>query len=174
MNRDTLNYISRRMRNERMGDTENRSTERDAHYPAYPEYDEHRISARYGNYTNTYRAEGSIEGIIEKQHQHDGKVLNPIGFSEKPERKSKQDFMYELEESFEKEIDDILYYSELAMEAETKGHSEFAEAFYEIAKGKMSCAETLHHRLTSHGYDPRKQSEIEERFDRAKHVFRRL
>lgn len=174
MNRDTINYISRRMRNERMGDTEDRSMERNSHYPSYPEYDEHRISARYGNYTNTYRAEGTVEGVIEKQHQHSGKVLSPIGFSEKPERKNKQDFMYELEESFEKEIDDILYYSELAMEAETKGHSEFAEAFYEIAKDKMSCAERLHHRLTSHGYDPHKQSEIEERFDRAKHVFRRL
>ena len=59
-------------------------------------------------------------------------------------------------------------------EAETKKFSEFADAFYEIAKCKMSCAESLHHRLMMYGYDPHKQSEIEDRFDRAKHAFRRL
>jgi hypothetical protein len=177
MNRDTLKYISRRTRGDSVGDTEYRNPEQGAYNPAYPEYDEHRISARYGDYTNTYRAEGVVEGVFEKHPSHDrhsGKILNPIGFNSKPERKSKQDFMYELEESLEKTIDDLMYYSELAMEAETKKFSEFADAFYEIAKCNMSCAESLHHRLMMYGYDPHKQSEIEDRFDRAKHAFRRL
>ena len=177
MNRDTLNYVSRRIRESRPNDDPNSYT--GEHNPpyGYPESGGHPISARYGNSTNTYRAEGVVEGRIEHHSQHDnrqGNVLRPIGFVGK-DRKSKQDFMYELEESLEKEIDDIVYYSELALESEDKGYSEFADAFYAIAKCKLDCAEMIHHRLVKGGhYVPEKQSEIEERFDRAKHLFRRL
>lgn len=174
MNRDTMNYISRRIRENESRENENRME----HNPAYPEYTDNRISARYNDSTNTYRAEGVVEGRIEHHNTHDfhnSKVLNPIGFTGKPERKHKQDFLYEMEESLEKAIDGVMYYSELAMEAESKGHSEFAEGFYEIAKSKLDCAERIHHRLMYSGnYDPSKQSEIENRLDRAKHVFRRL
>lgn len=174
MNRDTMNYISRRVYESEARENENRME----HNPAYPDYTDNRISARYNGSTNTYRAEGFIEGRVEHSNPHDShasKVLNPIGFTGKREHKHKQDFLYEMEESLEKEIDDIVYYSELAMEAEEKGHSEFADGFYEVAKEKLGCAEKIHHRLTKSGhYDPDKQSEIETRFDRAKHLFRRL
>ena len=175
MTRETLKYISRRIRGEHVDDTEHRGTEHE-HDSQYPDYADKRISSRNTEYTNTYRAEGSVEGVFERHYPKDtagSKVLRPIGFSENP-RHSKQDFMYELEESFEDIISGIAYYSELAMDAELKGHSEYADAFYEIAKDKMSCADTVHHRLISLGYDTRKQSEIEDRYDRAKHAFRRL
>lgn len=197
MNRETLSYISRRMRgdNSRNEDTENRTDNRMEyenrnenrsenrsenrmemrnHYPEYPEYEEqHPISSRYYSSTNTYRAEGVVEGRIEHGEPYEG-GKRQIGFS-RGGRKGDQDFLYKLEESLEEEIADIMYYSELAMEAHTKGHTEFAEGFYEVAKEKLTCAEHLRHRLIKHGtYDPSKQSEIEDRYDRAKHLFRRL
>ena len=88
---------------------------------------------------------------------------------------SKEDFLYKLEETLEKEIDDTVCYCDMALDAENKGHSEFADAFYEVAKGKIECAEYIRLRLMKHGhYVPEKQQEIEERYDRAKHLFRRL
>lgn len=182
MNSEVLNYISRRARGERPHeqDTEDRRDSRmeheyrtENHRPEYPEYTEHPISSRYGTSTNTYRAEGVVEGRIE-HGDHREENARQIGFH-RGGRRGDQDFLYKLEESFEEEIDDILYFSELAMEAHTKGHTEFAEGFYEVAKEKLTCAECLRHRLIKHGeYDPSKQSEIEDRFDRAKHLFRRL
>ena len=189
MNRETLSYISRRMQrdNPRNEDTENRNDNRTEyenrnenrmetynHYPEYPEYGEqHPISSRYYSSTNTYRAEGVVEGRIEHgDSREDSK--RQIGFNQGG-RRGDQDFLYKLEESLEEEISDVMYFSELAMEAHTKGHTEFAEGFYEVAKEKLTCAEHLRHRLIKHGkYDPSKQSEIEDRFDRAKHLFRRL
>lgn len=76
-------------------------------------------------------------------------------------------FLYQLEETLEKEINDIICYCEMALDAENKGHSIFADAFYEIAKSKIECAEHIRLRLIKHGhYVPEKQHEIEERFDR--------
>lgn len=52
-------------------------------------------------------------------------------------------------------------------DAENKGRSVFADAFYEIAKSKIECAESIRLRLIKHGhYVPEKQQEIEERYDR--------
>lgn len=182
MNSETLRYISRRVRGERSHeqDTEDRMDNRmESEYrtenrrPDYPEYEEHPISSRYGTSTNTYRAEGVVEGRIEHGDSHKDD-MRQIGFN-RGGRRGDQDFLYKLEESLEEEIGDIVYYSELAMEAHTKGHTEFAEGFYEVAKEKLTCAEHLRHRLIKHGtYDPSKQSEIEDRYDRAKHLFRRL
>lgn len=88
---------------------------------------------------------------------------------------SNDDFLYKLEETLEKEIGDTMGYCEMALDAENKGHSGFADAFYEIAKSKIECAESIRLRLIKHGhYVPEKQQEIEERYDRAKHLFRRL
>lgn len=172
MNRETLNYISRRVREENRSEPQNRDYENRQNNS---EYEEHSISGRYGNSTNTYRAEGTIEGRIEHhEHSGDDRSKRQIGFNSNGMR-GDQDMLYKLEESFEEEIGDIVYYSELAMEAHTKGHTEFAQGFYEIAKEKLACAEYLRHKLINHGkYDPSKQSEIEDRFDRAKHLFRRL
>lgn len=185
MNRETLNYISRRTNEERRSDDpyrqdggeHNRMSE-SSNYP------ENRISERYertntynkyGTSTNTYRAEGVIEGHIER-HPHNEQrsehSRHKVGFHSDH---NEGDFIYALEETLESEIDDVVYYSELAMEAETKGHVEFANGFYEIAKEKLECAKCVRERLMKSGhYDPRKQSEIEDRFDRAKHLFKRL
>lgn len=156
MNRETTEYVSRRMERDR-----NRSPMNE-----YPEYETGRISRRYTP-TGTYRMENHMPSEEKEKHQ--------IGFTSKHENKKEKDFIYEMEESLENEIDDVVYYSELAMEAEMKGHIEFSNGFYEIAKEKLACAEFIRLRLIKHGeYDPSKQSEIEERYDRAKHLFRRL
>lgn len=135
MDNKTLSYISRRVREER----------------SRPEYEEHRISARY-------------DGTWHKE---------PDNVSD--EAKEKDNFLYEMEESLEREIADVVSFSEMAMEAENKGHTEFADGFYGLAKEKLECAEYIRLRLIKHGeYDPEKQSVIEEKLDRAKHLFRRL
>lgn len=169
MNRETLNRISRMVQDSRHPE------HYEGEHNPYPEYDEHRISSRY-NSTNTYRAEGTVEGVIESHNGHDTRERQ-IGFHSKDmrSRSHDRDFCCELEDAFEKEIDDIVYYSELAMEAEHKGHVEFANGFYEIAKDKLACAESMRYRLLRGGkYDPSKQSEMEEMFDRAKRLFKRL
>lgn len=170
MNRETLNAISRRIREEHNNEE---PSGRRMDGSEYPQYDEHRISARYNGSTNTYRAEGVVEGRIEHSKHGEGSQHRErkIGFG----GSENEDLVYKMEESFEKEIDDIVYYSELALEAERKGHSEFAEGFYEVAKEKLKCAECIRMRLIKHGsYDPATQTELEEMFDRAKHTFRRL
>lgn len=135
MDNKTLSYISRRMKDEL----------------SQPEFEEHRISARY-------------EGTWRKEPD-----------DEKSEAKEKDDFLYAMEESLEDEIDDVVKFSEMAMEAENNGHKEYADGFYSLAKEKLECAEYIRLRLIKHGeYDPKKQSEIEEKLDRAKHLFRRL
>lgn len=170
MNRETLKRVSRMVQDSRQPE------HYEGEHNPYPEYDEHRISSRYGGSTNTYRAHGTVEGVIEHNGEHDTQGRQ-IGFrSENARGRSHdRDFHCELEDAFEKEIDDIVYYSELAMEAEHKGHVEFANGFYEIAKDKLTCAESMRYRLLRGGkYDPSKQSEMEEMFDRAKRLFKRL
>lgn len=158
MDRGTMEYISRRTERQNRRDEEMRRNEREI----YPEYESGRISNRY----NEYRMGGHQSSDHKEKHQ--------IGFASEHDNKPK-DILYELEECFECEIDDIVYYSEMAMEAEMKGHKEFSNAFYELAKEKLACAEFIRLRLIQHGeYDPHKQKEIEERFDRAKHLFKRL
>lgn len=152
MDRGTMEYISRR--------TERRNRREDTEYP---EYESGRISRRYS--MNTYRVENHGNSSSKEKQQ--------IGFAENS--KEPKDILYEMEECFENEIDDVVYYCEMAMEAEMKGHTEFSNAFYELAKEKLSCAEFIRLRLIQHGeYDPHKQKDIEERFDRAKHLFKRL
>jgi hypothetical protein len=133
---------------------------------SYPEYESGRINRRYA--TDDYEIENTSGSEHKEKHQ--------IGFTaENKEYKNPKDFLYEMEESLEKEIDDVVYYSEMAMEAEMKGHKEFANAFYELAKERLACAEFVRLRLIQHGeYDPHKQKDIEERYDRAKHLFKRL
>ena len=158
MDRGTMEYISRRTERQNRRSEEVRQNEPDI----YPEYESGRISNRYGE----YRMGGNQSSERKEKHQ--------IGFMSEHDNKPK-DILYELEECFECEIDDIVYYCEMAMEAEMKGHREFSSAFYELAKEKLACAEFIRLRLIQHGeYDPHKQKEIEERFDRAKHLFKRL
>lgn len=89
-----------------------------------PEFEEHRVGARY-------------EGTWRKEPDD--------------------------EKSLEDEIDDVVTFSEMAMEAENNGHKEFAGGFYGLAKEKLECAEYIRLRLIKHGeYDPEKQSVIEE------------
>lgn len=157
MNRETMEYISRRT------ERQNRRSPMNE----YPEYESGRISRRYnptGTYNN-YPIENHGDKTKSQQHQ--------IGFASS--EKGEKDFIYEMEEALENGIDDVVFYSEMAMEAEMKGHTEFSNAFYEIAKEKLTCAEFVRLRLMKIGeYDPSKQKEIEERYDRAKHLFRRL
>lgn len=154
MNRETMEYITRRH------ERQNRRNEMDD----YPEYETGRISRRYTP-TGTYRMDSHMPS--------EKKEMNQIGFASS--EKGEKDFIYEMEEALENGIDDVVFYSEMAMEAETKGHVEFSNAFYEIAKEKLTCAEFVRLRLMKIGeYDPSKQKEIEERYDRAKHLFRRL
>jgi hypothetical protein len=111
---------------------------------------------------------------MENHYGSDSNDKNQIGFTSEHQKRPK-DILYEMEECLELEIDDVVYYCEMAMEAEMKGHQEFSEAFYELAKEKLACAEFIRLRLVQHGnYDPKKQKDIEERFDRAKHLFQRL
>lgn len=154
MNRETMEYITRRH------ERQNRRNEMDD----YPEYETGRISRRYTP-TGTYRMDNHMPS--------EKKEMSQIGFASS--EKGEKDFIYEMEEALENGIDDVVFYSEMAMEAETKGHVEFSNAFYEIAKEKLTCAEFIRLRLMKIGeYDPSKQKEIEERYDRAKHLFRRL
>lgn len=174
MNRETLSYISRKMRDERQNGEHDVRDNPSGNRPEYPEYEEHRISSRYRNSTNTYRAEGVVEGRIEHHdpHAHQGK--RTIGFGSQ-HNAEECDLVYALEEAFEQSVMDITFYSELAMEAERKGHVELANGFYEIAKDKLACAEFIRHCLVKCGsYDPVKQTELETMFDKAKHAFRRL
>lgn len=158
MDRGTMEYISRRTERQNRRDEGARRNEHDV----YPEYESGRISNRYSE----YRMGGQQNSENKDKHQ--------IGFTSEHDNKPK-DILYELEECFECEIDDVVYYCEMAMEAEMKGHREFSSAFYELAKEKLACAEFIRLRLIQHGeYDPHKQKEIEERFDRAKHLFKRL
>ena len=158
MDRGTMEYISRRTERQNRRGEEMRRNEHDV----YPEYESGRISSRYSEYRM-----GGYQGS-------DHKEKHQIGFASEHDNKPK-DILYELEECFECEIDDIVYYSEMAMEAEMKGHREFSSAFYELAKEKLACAEFIRLRLIQHGeYDPHKQKDIEERYDRAKHLFKRL
>lgn len=152
MNRETMEYITRRH------ERQNRRNEMDD----YPEYETGRISRRY-----------TPTGRMDNHMPSEKKEMNQIGFASS--EKGEKDFIYEMEEALENGIDDVVFYSEMAMEAETKGHVEFSNAFYEIAKEKLTCAEFVRLRLMKIGeYDPSKQKEIEERYDRAKHLFRRL
>ena len=160
MNIGTMEYISRR--------TERRNRRNEENYDRrneYPEYESGRISRR----------RMTMEGYpMENHYSSESKDKNQIGFTSQYQNKSK-DMLYEMEECLEAEIDDTVYYCEMAMEAEMKGHQEFSEAFYELAKEKLACAEFIRLRLVQHGgYDPKKQKDIEERFDRAKHLFQRL
>lgn len=85
------------------------------------------------------------------------------------------ELLYEMEEYLETEIKGISHFSKLAMKAETEGHPDIAYTFYEIAKEKLECAEFIRLRLIElDHYEPLRQKNIEERFDRAKHLFRRL
>ena len=155
MNRETMEYISRRT--ERQNRRRNEMEEN-------PEYETGRISRRYTP-TGSYRMENHSPSDEKRQ----------IGFMSGTNEKKEKDLIYEMEESLEMEIDDVVYYSELAMEADEKGHTEFANGFYEIAKEKLACAEFIRLRLMKcDAYDPSKQKEIEERYDRAKHLFKRL
>ena len=155
----TMEYISRRTERQNRRYEEIRRNERDV----YPEYESGRISSRYND---DHRMNAHYGSEHKEKHQ--------IGFASEQDNKPK-DIVREFEECFECEIDDIVYYSEMAMEAEMKGHREFSNAFYELAKEKLACAEFIRLRLIQHGnYDPHKKKEIEERFDRAKHLFKRL
>lgn len=177
MERGTMEYIARRTdrenrrRNEsdnrRNNDNDGRNDGRNDRRNEYPEYENGRISSRY-SIGNTYRIEN--HGSTNQQEP------NQIGFIRNENYGGKnKDFLYEMEESLENEIDDIVYYSEMAIEADSKGHMEFSHAFYEIAKEKMTCAEFIRLRLIKlDAYDPSKQKDIEERYDRAKHLFKRL
>lgn len=160
MDRGTMEYISRRTeRHNRRGERYTRKYEE-----SYPEYEMGRISRRMED--EPYR--------IENQFGSDKKEKHQIGFASEPHKEHK-DILYEMEECLENEIDDVVYYCEMAMEADMKGHEEFSNAFYELAKEKLACAEFIRLRLVQHGeYDPKKQKDIEERYDRAKHLFKRL
>lgn len=172
-----MNYISRRVRESESRENEGRME----HYPEHPEYPDNRISSRYNTSAPQYPEDRKIlrmeQGRSEQARMHTSNERSEqaqIGFV-RGGKTGDQDFIYQMEESFEKEIDDIVFYAELAMEAESKGHTEFANGFYEIAKEKLTCAEYVRNRLIKSGhYDPSKQDEIEDRFDRAKHLFRRL
>lgn len=156
MDRGTMEYISRR--------TERQNRRRNE-IEQYPEYESGRINRRYTP-TGTYRMDNNSGSESKEKHQ--------IGFASE-NNKDPKDILYEMEECLESEIDDVVYYSEMAMEAEMKGHQEFSNAFYELAKERLACAEFIRLRLIQHGeYDPHKQKDVEERYDRAKHLFRRL
>lgn len=153
-----MEYISRRT------ERQNRRNENNE----YPEYQTNSISRRYGRYND---GDYSMENHYGKNESKDKRQ---IGFASEHNSEPK-DILYEMEECFENEIDDVVYYSEMAMEAEMKGHKEFSNAFYELAKERLACAEFIRLRLIQHGeYDPHKQKDIEERYDRAKHLFKRL
>lgn len=157
MNRETMEYVSRRTRNERRN-----------------ERNEHDEFEREDRRRNEYET-GSISRRYSMEDHMPSEEKRQIGFASGSSQKKDKDFVYEMEESLEMEIDDVVYYSELAMEAEQKGHKEFSNGFYEIAKEKITCAEFIRLRLIKCGeYDPSKQKDIEERYDRAKHLFRRL
>jgi hypothetical protein len=95
---------------------------------------------------------------------------NPDDESEESDK-----LLYELEECIESEIKGTVHYSKLAMEAEADGHPDLAYTFYELAKDKLECAEYVRMRLIElDHYEPLKQKNIEDRLDRAKHLFRRL
>ena len=158
MDKETMEYISRRTERQNRRTEEMRRNEQDV----YPEYESGRISRRYNGYG------------IENHYGSESKEKQQIGFAAE-HRKEPKDILYEMEECYECEIDDIVYYCEMAMEAEMKGHQEFSNAFYELAKERLACAEFIRLRLIPHGeYDPHKQKDVEERYDRAKHLFRRL
>lgn len=175
MNRETLNYISRKIRGERSAE-QNPHVEHGGEYPERAEHFSHPISARYGESTNTYRAEGVVEGRIEHRPEHSSETH----FEKRRSDHSKETecdslFVSEMEDALVRDITDIVYYSELAMEAEYKGHVDFANGFYEIAKEKLSCAERIKHRLTKcDSHNPDSQQYLEEQLDRAKRLFRRL
>jgi hypothetical protein len=183
MNRETLDYISKRTHNEQYSGENNPTMEHSLHEDGVSETEHARfrdnsISARYVNSTNTYRAEGFIEGRVDRYAPVREEGVHTAGRSLEPQshtKQRKQDLLYELEESFEREVSGAMYYAELAMAAETKGRSEFAEAFYELTKGKLTCAELIRHKLIKHGsYNPDTQTDLEDMYDRAKHMFRRL
>ena len=157
MDRGTMEYISRRTeRRSRRNEEYDRRNEMDQ----YPEYESGRIG-------NKYRMENHFD--------EQKKEKQKIGFASAESENGPKDILYEMEECLENEIDDVVYYSEMAMEAEMKGHKEFSTAFYELAKERLACAEFIRLRLIQHGeYDPHKQKDIEERYDRAKHLFKRL
>ena len=174
MERGTMEYISRRTeRRRRNNDSDeryDRHNEMDDRYDRrgeeneYPEYEMGSISRRYA----------SESYPMENHYGSEQKEKRQIGFTSEHKEKPK-DILYEMEECLENEIDDVVYYSEMAMEAEMKGHREFSSAFYELAKERLACAEFVRLRLIQHGeYDPHKQKDIEERYDRAKHLFKRL
>lgn len=121
------------------------------------------------------RVKGDKTPKLVDDKYEEGKISSRYSSHSEHTVESKEDFLYKLEETLEKEIDNTVYYCDMALDAENKGHSEFADAFYEVAKGKIECAECIRLRLMKHGhYVPEKQQEIEERYDRAKHLFRRL
>ena len=164
INSSTMEYISRRTerRNRRNEELENRRRNEDENFRDR-EYENERMNRKY-------------ENEIEDRHG-DNNEKRKIGFdsTESKSKSGSKDILYEMEECLEGEIDDVVYYCEMCMEADMKGHREFSDAFYELAKEKLSCAEFIRLRLIQHGeYDPHKQQDIEERFDRAKHLFKRL
>lgn len=167
MDRGTMEYISRRTERPRRSERRNDDQyDRRNEMEQYSEYEIGSISRRYGRSENY---------PMENHYGDSVKEKNKIGFASGESEGKSKDILYEMEECFESEIDDVVYYCEMAMEAEMKGHKEFSNAFYELAKERLACAEFIRLRLIQHGqYDPHKQKDIEGRYDRAKHLFKRL
>ena len=173
MERGTMEYISRRTERRRRDNSDERYDRRNEIDERQDRYGEDDGNPQYemGSISRRYAGESYP---MENHYGSEHKEKRQIGFTS--ERKDKpKDILYEMEECLENEIDDVVYYSEMAMEAEMKGHKEFSSAFYELAKERLACAEFVRLRLIQHGeYDPHKQKDIEERYDRAKHLFKRL
>lgn len=169
MNGKINEYMARRLMERNRQENESRYENSNAE-PQHSEYN------RSEDYRRSPNSRMSNSRGAEYHKPPEEREKRRIGFSmSKGSAKSNKDFVYTMEESLEREVDDVVYYCELCEEAFEKGHEEFAKGFYQVAKEKLTCAEYIRYSLKKMDlYATSEQEGIEEMYQRAKELFDRI